>query len=158
MEDLDFTGSDLSNYMPEAGNFFRMSTEGSVIRVIETDKFIMKIHDQSNLLEYIIKENVYMDVDDVWAGKKLLTAAYPNRKFYVLAQGIDFFTLTKEARKVTSTADYSDNTLAIAFFASNPSIFLLGKMYTKINKPIVPTNVFYNLDEAREWLFEQMKK
>jgi hypothetical protein len=124
--------------------------------IIETDKFILRIHDENNLLEYIVKENATIDVHEVLEGKQLLGKARPNKKFYVLAQGIGFFTCTRDARIITSSKEYSDNTYAIAFYTKNPSILILSKMYMKINKPHVPTRVFNDLEAARKWLTEKM--
>jgi hypothetical protein len=127
------------------------------MELIETEKFVMKIHDENDLLEYSVKPGVLLDIKEVLHGKKLLSEARPGKKFFVLATGFELFTISKEARKITATAEYGDNTHAIAFYTPNPSIFLLGKMYIQINKPLVPTSVFYHLHEAREWLYEQMK-
>jgi hypothetical protein len=127
------------------------------MKIIETEKFVMKLHDDNNLLEYIVKPGVLMDTKELLLGKELLEEVRPGEKFFILAEGVELFTVTKEARKLAATREYSDNTHAIAFYTHNPSIFLLGKMYQQINKPAVPTNVFYNRDEARDWLLEQMK-
>ena len=101
--------------------------------IIETEKFIMRVFN-NNYLEYIIKENVKIEAEDVLEGKAKLTSLKPGKKFYVLAEGIEFFTLTKEARAITTTKEYSDNTLAIAFYTSNMSIYFLGQMHEKISK------------------------
>ncbi len=124
--------------------------------IIETEKFIMRVF-KDNYLEYVIKENARLDVEDVLEGKAKLTALKPGKKFYVLAEGIEFFTLTKEARAVTTTKEYSNNTLAIAFYTSNMSIYFLGQMHEKISKPFVPTKIFINKEAAKTWLKEQMK-
>ncbi|MCE3278966.1 MAG: hypothetical protein K0S44_1157 [Bacteroidetes bacterium] len=127
-------------------------------QLIETDKYSFRIHAQNNLLEYIIKEGVTIDVVDIIEGKKLLTKAKPNTKFFVLAEGIEFFTLTKGARELSATKEFSDNTHAIAFYTTNSSLLLLGEIYNKINKPVVPTKIFNDRDEAMEWLIQQMWK
>ncbi len=124
---------------------------------IETDKFIMRIFDDNNYLEYVIKDGVTIDEKDVIEGKKRLTALRPGKKYFVLAEGVEFFTLTKEARRVTATKEYSDNTLAIAFYTSNMSIYFLGQMHEKVSKPFVPTKIFISREAAKKWLFEQMK-
>jgi hypothetical protein len=127
------------------------------METIETEKFIMRIHDESGLLEYIVKPQILMDNEALLLGKKLLSEARPGKKFFILAEGIEMFTVTKEARKLAASKEYSDNTHAIAFYTINPSMFFLGKMYQQINKPAVPTNVFLNRDEALEWLTEKMR-
>lgn len=130
----------------------------SEFQIIETNKYKFKIYSNEAYMEYCIKEGVSIDVPDILEGKRLVTEAFPGVKFYVMAEGINFFTLTPEARKLCATAEYSDNTIAIAFYTTNVSILLLGEMYNKINKPVVPTKIFNNRDNALEWLKEQMKQ
>jgi hypothetical protein len=125
--------------------------------IIETEKCIIKIYDD-DLLEYNIKEGAVLNGADVLFGKKETFKRRPHTKFYVLAEGIDFFTMTPEAREICASREFSDNTHAIAFYTHNISVMLLGELYNKINKPHVPTKVFYNLDNAREWLNEQRLK
>lgn len=126
--------------------------------IIETEKFTMKIYDDRNYLEYSIKPDVTLDVADLLEGKKKLTRLRPNSRFFVLAEGVQFFTLTRQARDLSATAEYSDNTRAIAFFTTNISIYLLGQIYEKINKPPIPTRIFVNKTSAKKWLLKQMEK
>lgn len=123
--------------------------------IIETNAYLFRIYD-NNYLEYVIKENAVIDVREVLEGKRLLSKARPGEKFFVLGEGIDFFTLTKEARELAATREFSNNTYAVAFVTYNPSIWLLGRIYMKINKPHVPTRIFHNRTEAKKWLEEQM--
>lgn len=134
-----------------------MDIETMAYEVIETKKCIIRLYDD-DLLEYSIKEGVVLNAADVLFGKKETTRRRPGKKFYVLAEGVDFFTMTSEAREICASKEFSDNTHAIAFFTHNISVMLLGELYNKINKPHIPTKVFYNLDNAREWLNEQRAK
>jgi len=54
---------------------------------IETDKFIMRIYDDNNYLEYVIKGGVTIDADDVIEGQeKNLQLSGREKKFFVLAK------------------------------------------------------------------------
>lgn len=130
--------------------------EKTKAEIIDTAKFTFRIFPEDNYLEYCIKEGVTIDAEEVSEGKKMVTAMFPGMKFFVLAEGINFFNLTSEARRLSATAEHSDNTIAIAFYTTNISILLLGEMYNKINKPVVPTKVFNNRENALEWLKNQM--
>lgn len=123
--------------------------------IIQTDKYIVKIYDEINYLEYFIKEGVTLDVEDVRKTKELVVKLRPGAKFYVFAEGMEFFTLTKAARELCATKKHLDNTIAIAFFTTNISLLLLGEIYNKINKPAVPTKIFNDRTDAIEWLNEQ---
>ena len=126
--------------------------------LIETDKYILKINAEKQFLEYLIKEGVTVDVNTVIESKKKVVKLCPGVKFYVWAEGVEFFTLTKEARELCATKEYLDNVLAIAFYTKNISVMLLGKVFNKINKPAVTTRIFNNRNRARKWLNQQMQK
>ncbi|MBL7932291.1 MAG: hypothetical protein JNL60_10330, partial [Bacteroidia bacterium] len=104
---------------------------------IETNKYIIKIYPENNYLEYIIKPGITLDVEDAIRGKKETQKLYPDMKFFVLAESSEFFNLPKETRRFTSTKEFSDNTLCIAFYTENFSLAILGEMYNKINQPAV---------------------
>ena len=108
-------------------------------------------------MEYYVKEGATIDAETAEEGKRRITELYPGLKFYVMAEGYNFFTFTSEARKLCATKEFSDNTIAVTFYTANISLLLLGEMYLKINKPFVPTKIFNNRDNAKEWLYEQMK-
>jgi hypothetical protein len=124
---------------------------------IETTKYIIELFDEEQLMEYTIKEGVLFDAPDAKEAKATVIKFRPDTRWYVLGKGFEFFTLTSQARELASTAEFSDNTLSIAFYTPNISLQLLGEMYLKINKPVVPTRIFKNISDARDWLREQMK-
>jgi hypothetical protein len=125
--------------------------------IIECDKYTFKIDVENQFMEFIIKPDITIDVEDVEEAKRITVERYPNTKFFVLARGIEFFTLTKEARSLAATKEHSDNTIAIAFYSNNTSLQLVGNMYLKIDKPHVLTKIFSDLNAAKEWLQEQLK-
>jgi hypothetical protein len=126
--------------------------------IVENDKYLIRIYRSRNYIEYSVKRGVTIDVSDLLEGKRMITAHSPGVKFYVLAEGVDFFTFTQPARELSATKEYSDNTLAIAFYTTNVSLILLGEMYNKINKPAVRTRIFKDRSKAREWLEKVMEK
>jgi hypothetical protein len=124
--------------------------------IIQTDKYIIRIYDEYNYMEYIIREGITLDVEDIRKAKELVVALRPGVKFYVYGEGVEFFTLTKEARELCATKEHSDNTIAIAFYTKNVSLLLLGEIFNKINKPVVPTRIFNDRKKAKAWLSQQM--
>jgi hypothetical protein len=128
------------------------------IDIIQREKYTFKIDVENQFMEYIVKPDVTIDASDVIEAKQIITERYPNMKFYVLAQGAEFFTLTKEARALGASKEYSDHIHAVAFYTTNASLLLVGNMYLKIDKPQAPTKIFGNLNTATEWLQEQMSE
>jgi hypothetical protein len=124
--------------------------------IIEHEKYTFRINAEAQFMEYIIKPDILLDAPDIIEAKQIIIDRYPNVKFYVLARGIEFFTLTREARALSADKEFSKNTLAIAFYTTNASLLLVGNMYLKIDKPHVPTKIFNNLNTAKEWLSEKM--
>jgi hypothetical protein len=126
------------------------------IESIETDKYIMKIDAFNDFLEYSIKAGVTFTPEDAIQAKKEVITRYPEKKFYVLAEGVEFFTLTKEAREHCASKEHLDNVHCVAFYTPNVSLLLLGEIFNKINKPVVTTKFFNNKSSAHEWLWGQI--
>jgi hypothetical protein len=124
--------------------------------IIECEKYTFKVDTENQFMEYIIKPDITLDAEDVIEARRIIKERYPYMKFYVLAQGAEFFTLTKEARVLGASKEYSDNMHAVAFCTGNASLLLIGNMYLKIDKPNAPTKIFSNVNVAKEWLREQM--
>jgi hypothetical protein len=127
------------------------------VEIIETEKYVLTIDAENRYLEYLIKEDVTYDVADAKETKSKVVSRYPGMKFYVLAEGIGFFSLTKDARAYCATKEHLDNVVCQAFFTKNVSLLLICEVYVKINKPVVPTKFFSNREKAVAWLKEQMK-
>jgi hypothetical protein len=126
------------------------------ILTVETKKFLMNVDAENNYMEYFIKPDILFEAKDAIEARETVIKHYPGVKFHVYAEGMGFFNVTKEARQIASSAQHLDNTLAIAFYSENISIYLLGEMYHKINKPPVPTRIFNNREKAKVWLKKQM--
>jgi hypothetical protein len=126
------------------------------ILTIETKAFLMNVDAENNYMEYFIKPDILFEAKDAIEAREVVIRHFPGIKFHVYAEGMGFFNVTKEARQIASNKDHLDNTLAIAFYSENISIYLLGELYHKINKPPVLTKIFNNREKARSWLKTQM--
>jgi hypothetical protein len=102
------------------------------IEVIETEKYVLTIDAENRYLEYLIKEGVTYDLADAIETKSKVVSKYPGLKFFVLAEGIGFFSLTKEAREYCATEEHLDNVACQAFFTKNISLLLICEVYVKI--------------------------
>ncbi|MFL5764773.1 MAG: hypothetical protein ACJ77K_12590 [Bacteroidia bacterium] len=123
--------------------------------VIEGEAYILKIHDD-NFLEFIVKEDALMDTSVANEVSRILSEYRPGVKYFVLAEGQGVFKVTKELRELCASEVFSAGTYAVAFHTTNPSMKLLGELYININKPVVPTRIFYSRQSAWEWLQEKM--
>ena len=125
--------------------------------VIEAEEYTLNIHDD-DFLECIIKEGVTVDVRVIEEIKKMIEEYKPGVRFYVLSEGIGFFNITKEAKELSATKEFSNHLAAIAFFTTNLSLIFMGEMYNSINKPAVTTKIFHSRYSAHEWLKTQMEE
>src|SRR4051794_21858633 len=122
------------------------------IDIINCVKYTFNIDIENQFMEFIIKPDITIDVEDVREAKRITIERYPNTTSFVLAHGVELFTLTKAARSLTATKEHSDNTIGIAFYSSNASLQFVGNMSLKIDKPHIPTKRFSTLNPANEWL------
>jgi hypothetical protein len=135
--------------------FSNAGNSGCMKDVIETDKFTLLIHENS-LMEILLKENIIIDEQFVVDMKERVEKLKPGKKFYVLSSGIGFFQVTNKARRICSTAEYNTYIHAVAFYTTNFTLKIVGELYNKLNKPVIPTRIFQDRNSAEEWLFSFM--
>lgn len=128
-----------------------------ILHTIADEQYTVIIYD-NNYLEYLVKPGALIDAHSVRECKKKVVAFNPNAKYFVYAEGVEFFTFTREARTIVASAEHSDNVYANAFYTTNISLLLLSEIFQKINKPAVPTRSFNDREDAKTWLRNQMEK
>ncbi len=122
----------------------------------ETLVFIMNVHDDT-FIQFIVKKDVLLDSEDLWESRRMSLEYLPGKKFYVLTEAEDLFSITKEARETGASKEFAADVEAVALYSNNFSLKLLGNLYIKINKPIVPTRLFDDRQKAEDWLRSLMK-
>lgn len=124
--------------------------------VIETGRYLIRLHKNESYLEYMIKDGVTIDEGLILETKSLIESRRPGERFYILAEGAGFFNITNEARKLSASPEFSGHMAAVAFHTTNETLTFLGNIYNKINKPVTLTKIFSNRESAHSWLSEQM--
>jgi hypothetical protein len=127
-------------------------------KIFDRPGYRVKIYPNSEITELIIKADVSLNEVFVRDSKKVLTEARPGHKHFLLVGAEGFFRLTKRARRIGAGKMFSSHLAAVACYTSNYSLALLGELYNKINKPFVPTKVFYTKEAAQDWLMEKIWK
>jgi hypothetical protein len=89
-------------------------------------------------------------------GKKNVEELKLGTKVFVLSENEGFYSITKEARKLSASTEYSSHIGAVAVLISYLPTRFIAELYLKINKPVVPTKTFTDRDAAITWLEEQM--
>ncbi len=77
------------------------------------------------------------------------------KKFPVLVDASEFILVTPEARKLVRELEPIIPLSSRAFVIKSLSQRIATSFYIKFHKPIVPTKIFTNYDEAYDWLNEK---
>lgn len=75
-----------------------------------------------------------------------------DKKFPLLADSDDFINITPEARKFIRILEPLIPISARALVIKSLSQRILANFYIKFHKPMVPTKIFHNYEDAFEWL------
>jgi len=121
------------------------------MKTVETKAFIMIIHDDL-LIEFKVKKNVTLQASDVWESKRLSVDYIPGKKFFVLVEAEENTDLSGDARRATASAEYAEHVAALAICTGKTHEHIIGSLFLKVNKPVVPAKFFNNRTEAIDWL------
>jgi hypothetical protein len=129
----------------------------SVSVIIDRPAFTLKTFCDSEIIEMQIKAEIIFDHIAAMDAKKTLERLKPGQKCHLMVSSEGFFRVTKKARKLGADKAFSAHLSAVACHTSYSSLALIGELYTKINKPAVPTRVFHSREAAMDWLSEQLQ-
>ena len=120
---------------------------------------IAKIQLYSNkIIETVIKDNEFIDPEDVVEIKSFNKKLMKDKKFALLINVGKGNTISKDAWNVSINKKYDDQTIAKAIVVKNPVHFLLGEMYLGLNKTFVKTKFFNKKKSALKWLDKKISK
>ena len=121
----------------------------------DTPHFRMNVHD-TGLVEFKIKKDIALTAEDVWHSQELSVNHLPGRKLYVLTEAEGEFKPTPDARRAGASSRYASHVNAHALYSRNLTLKILGNLFIRINKPVVPTRFFDERESALEWLRNRM--
>ena len=121
------------------------------MKTFETNAFTMTIHDDL-LIEFKVKANINLEAKDVWESRDLSVNYIPGKKFHVLFEGDDEASVSGEARRAGASEEYTKHVAALALYSNKAYERIIGSLFLKINKPLVPTQFFDNREQAIAWL------
>lgn len=121
------------------------------MKQFETDAFLMTIHDDL-FIEFLVKKNRTFQEKDVWESRDLSVSYMPNKKFTVLMEAEENFEVSGDARRAGASLEYSKHVAALALCSNKLHETIIGNLFLKINKPIVPTKFFDDRNKAILWL------
>jgi hypothetical protein len=127
---------------------------GIIIDKSETEEGIVTVYD-SGLVISSIKEGAYLEVPYLIKGKERLLRLGYKGKFYVLSEGVGFYRISRAARLLSASSEYSEHIAATAVVTAHVSTKLILDLYLKIDKPKTPTKPFMDRNQALRWLEER---
>lgn len=129
-----------------------MVTE-SKISIDKSEVFLL----EDGILENHIKSMSHIEESDIWAIKKANISLTNGKPYCILVTAGHLSSISKEAKELTASKDFAQNTVAKAFLVDSLGHKTVGNLYLKINKPHIKTKVFTNRELAIDWLRSQIR-
>ncbi len=104
------------------------------------------------IIELRANDHHIYQIDDVKENVKAFGELTGNKKAPVLIIGGSFSSLDDQTREFMATEESLKYSKAEAFLITSLAQKILINFYIKFNKPLVPTRVFTDKEEAIEWL------
>lgn len=99
----------------------------------------------------------HIEESDIWAIKKANISLTNGKPYCILVTAGHLSSISKEAKELTASKDFAQNTVAKAFLVDSLGHKIVGNLYLKINKPHIKTKVFTNRELAIDWLRSQIR-
>jgi hypothetical protein len=120
---------------------------------IDLTHSVIVLRDDGIIELYANDHHVYI-IEDVKENVKTFGELTGNEKVPVLIIGGSFSSLDDQTREFMATEESLKYSKAEAFLITSLAQKILINFYIKFNKPLVPTRVFTDKEEAIEWLMQ----
>lgn len=120
---------------------------------IDLTHSVIVLRDDGIIELYANDHHVYI-IEDVKENVKAFGELTGNEKAPVLIIGGSFSSLDDQTREFMATEESLKYSKAEAFLITSLAQKILINFYIKFNKPLVPTRVFTDKEEAIEWLMQ----
>lgn len=110
------------------------------------------------IIKIFIFENTEIDELDIAEMKMINRKLVPQGKYALMICASDPFQITSEARKLSTSKDFSADRIALALVSDSSANKFLGNFFINFNKPVNPTKIFTDEVEAIGWLNKEIEK
>lgn len=131
-----------------------MFKDYSYIKEINTNTVRLRLL-LSGVVHYTYLPNSEVDVSEHQLNHVALVEITGNKKMPLLIDADEVINLTPDARKLVRELEEIVPVTKRAIVIKTLSHRLLANFYIAFNKPIVPTKVFNNYDDALNWLMNK---
>jgi len=123
------------------------------ISLEKTEVFLL----EDGILENHVKAMSHIEESDIWAIKKANLSLTNGKPYCILVTAGHLSSISKEAKELTASKDFAQNTIAKAILVDSLGHKIVGNLYLKINKPYIKTKVFTSRALAIAWLQSQIR-
>jgi len=125
----------------------------SKISLEKTEVFLL----EDGILENHVKAMSHIEESDIWAIKKANLSLTNGKPYCILVTAGHLSSISKEAKELTASKDFAQNTIAKAILVDSLGHKIVGNLYVKLNKPYIKTKVFTSRELAIAWLQSQIR-
>ncbi|HWY12661.1 MAG TPA: hypothetical protein VN026_15110 [Bacteroidia bacterium] len=104
------------------------------------------------IVEIDCADDTEYDVEDIKQNLECIQKIAAGKKVLVLNNAGEYTTVSKEAREYIGSGPHRDFIAAEAFVIRSLGQLILGNLFMKVNKPIVPAKLFKTKWAAEHWL------
>jgi len=99
-----------------------------------------------------VKPDAVIELEDALENTAAIKKISKDSVYPILVNLKTIRSITKEARDHFSMRNRTPGVTAIAFLIKSPSSRIIGNFFLGLNKPVVPTKLFTDKEDAIEWL------
>ena len=128
-----------------------MHNSSQYIDFIDYEKFSFSLR-KDKIVHYKMKSNCMILLPDIIAHYDIFKEKYAGQKFLNLYEFEENSEVDDDVRKWASNPDGNNFTIADAFVIQSMAQKMIGNFYLTFHKPVKPTKLFNNVDDALKWL------
>jgi len=128
-----------------------MQNSSQYIDFIDYEKFSFTLR-MDKIVHYKMKSNCMILLPDIITHYDLFKEKYAGQKFLNLYEFEENSEVDDDVRKWASNPAGNNFTIADAFVIQSMAQKMIGNFYLTFHKPVKPTKLFNNVDDALKWL------
>jgi hypothetical protein len=129
-----------------------MSDSIEIIKSKDIGSSVLSLR-SDDLMRISLKEHTTLNLKDAEDMVRAFGEMGNGKKFLLLFIAGTDTTVNTESRYYASTPEANRFTIASAFVVKSIAQKLLGNAYVTFNKPVTPTRIFTNEQDAIDWLY-----
>lgn len=132
----------------------RMNNLSDPIEIIDLRHTLLS-HRKDGIIVLQCNDNHTYSKEEIIENHETIRKLSPHQKAFVLTIAGRYTSIEPEAKKYTAAGRHESFIGAEAFVIHNLAQRILAQFYFKINKPIVASEYFTDLNKAEKWILQQ---